>query len=230
MPRRARITRRSPAANPQSGLALRATSARVQRGRINPGPGVGRAPHQQVADLVRHRAAEQRAEVAAGPARQALHAIDVDGGEHAGAGDRIDQRRAERLVIEPGALLAERTSRTMSSPGPSGTVQRPPLEVEHGSQVTSTSAGRSACAATSSAVRTAAFGTSALSYTRTVSVFQASSAAPARPSRATSATAIAIHPQIPRIGPSPPGRLGPPGERHCPARPRVPPCTSRDSR
>ncbi len=150
-------------AKPQSALALRATSARVQRGRINPGAGVGRAPHQEVADLVRHRAAEQRAEVAVGPARQPLHAIDVDRGEHAGARGRIDQRRAQRLVARRPASLGDRTSRTISSPRPSGTVQRPPLDAEHDSHVTSRSAGRSVCAAASSAVRSAAFGTSALS-------------------------------------------------------------------
>jgi len=42
-------------------------------------------------------------------------------------------------------------------------VQRPPLDVEHGTHVTSTSAGRSACAAVSSAARSARFGTLALS-------------------------------------------------------------------
>ena len=51
----------------------------------------------------------------------------------------------------------------MISPRPSGTVQRPPLDVVHVSHDTSTSAGRSVCVAVSSAVRSAAFGTPALS-------------------------------------------------------------------
>ena len=61
------------------------------------------------------------------------------------------------------APFADRTSRTMISPRPSGTVQRPPLDVVHVSHEISTSAGRSACVAVSNAVRSTAFDTSALS-------------------------------------------------------------------
>ena len=63
----------------------------------------------------------------------------------------------------PAAPGADRTSRTMISPLASGTVQRPPLDVVHVSHDTSTSAGLSVCAAASSAARSAAFDTSALS-------------------------------------------------------------------
>ena len=59
--------------------------------------------------------------------------------------------------------FADRTSRTMISPRWSGTVQRPPLDAVHVSHDTSTSAGRSACDAVSSAARSTAFDTSALS-------------------------------------------------------------------
>ena len=63
----------------------------------------------------------------------------------------------------PAAPCLDRTSRTMISPRPSGTVQRPPLDVVHVSHDTSTSAGRSVRAAVSSAARSVAFDTSALS-------------------------------------------------------------------
>ncbi len=63
----------------------------------------------------------------------------------------------------PAAPGADRTSRTMISPRPSGTVQRPPLDDVHVSHDTSTSAGRSVCAATSSAARSTAFDTPVLS-------------------------------------------------------------------
>ena len=61
------------------------------------------------------------------------------------------------------APFTDRTSRTMISPRWSGTVQRPPLDTVHVSHDTSTSAGRSACDAVSSAARSAVFDTSALS-------------------------------------------------------------------
>ena len=59
--------------------------------------------------------------------------------------------------------FTDRTSRTMISPRPSGTVQRPPLDAVHVSHDTSRSAGRNARDAVSSAARSVAFDTSALS-------------------------------------------------------------------
>ena len=102
---RARISRRSgPLKPPVGGGVAGDLGARPARPH-QPARGVRRAPHQQVADLVRHRAPEQRAEVAVGRAREPLDAIDVHGGEHAGAGGRIDQRGAQRLVARrPPAL------------------------------------------------------------------------------------------------------------------------------
>ena len=56
---------------------------------------MARGAQQQVPDLVCDRAAEQRLRIEAGAARDSLHDIVVDGGDHGGAPGRIDGREPE---------------------------------------------------------------------------------------------------------------------------------------
>ena len=94
----ARIARRSGTSKPQSALTLRATSARVHRGRIRPRTACAARPISRwpIPCAIARPSSVPR--LPSDASCQPLDAIDVDRGEHAGAGRRIDQRRAERLV------------------------------------------------------------------------------------------------------------------------------------
>ena len=230
MPRRARISRTSGALNLQSAVALRAISARVHRGRINPVHGVracvpsaggrSRAPW-------RARAASPRSPSDPRASRSTRSTYTVASTPVPVAG--IDERRAERRRHRPATPFAPIAPAGPSARrGRAATVQRPPLDVEHVSHVTSRSAGRSVCAAVSSADRSAGLRHVRVVVDPHVQRPPRDLGAPSAPRHSiTSVTPIAIDPRNPRIGPSLCRAAQPPVERHCRVRPRVPQCTGR---
>ena len=114
-----------PGEAPSPACALRATSARVQRGRIRPRTGVGRcapsaggrsrAPSRGRAAFPRRR--PSRAPAAPRDRRRRWRARPCRWRDRPAPCPASPRRRR-------GASLGERTSRTISSPRPSGTVQR----------------------------------------------------------------------------------------------------------